>query len=292
MEETSHSVSSFPLATQPFFSIHYIHSPSGPFNPSIHFIDHAPRYIKPPSQNEVLCCRPGRRPGSQLCLSALLLRPPLRQRRQVGEYEYVRRSTQGFQPHFGPSIMSSKDMRCNTGSQANAARTKIAKVKAGDTIGFGTNLGAQIQHPGPIQVYMSKAPGAVTSHDGSGDWFKIYQLGPKNPLTADVSSWKVYNKNRIDFAIPKDIPAGQYLVRIEHIGLHRPSGTEMYFNCAHVEVSNTGGSLPRQTAKISGMYGGAKTYPALISSGQNAKREEEVEERDVDDAKPRFLWSN
>ncbi|KAF6817652.1 fungal cellulose binding domain protein [Colletotrichum musicola] len=220
------------------------------------------------------------------------------------EYEYVRRSTQGFQPHFGPSIMSSNDMRCNTGSQANATRTKIAKVKAGDTIGFGTNLGAQIQHPGPIQVYMSKAPGAVTSYDGSGDWFKIYQLGPKNPLTADVSSWKVYNKNRIDFAIPKDIPAGQYLVRIEHIGLHRPSGTEMYFNCAHVEVSNTGGSLPRQTAKIPGMYkptdagikfsiyGGAKTYPfpgpALISSGKNAKREEEVEERDVDEAKPRF----
>ncbi|KAF6806970.1 cellulose-growth-specific protein [Colletotrichum sojae] len=121
-------------------------------------------------------------------------------------------------------------------SQTNAARTKIPKVKVGDTIGFGTNLGAQIQHSGSIQVYMSKAPGAVASYDGSGDRFKIYQFGPKSFLTADASSWKVYNKNR--------------------------------------------------------MYGGAKTYPfpgpALISSGKNAKREEEVEERDVDEGKPRF----
>ena len=68
------------------------------------------------------------------------------------EFEFVRRSTQGFQPHFGFDILSSNDFRCNTGATTNDG-TKVASVAAGDTIGFGTNLEAQIQHPGPVIVY-------------------------------------------------------------------------------------------------------------------------------------------
>ncbi|KAM5346196.1 hypothetical protein ACJ41O_009201 [Fusarium nematophilum] len=172
------------------------------------------------------------------------------------EFEYVRKSTQGFQPHFGFDILSSNEMRCNTGAQANAASTKVASVNAGDTIGFGTNLAGNIQHPGPIQVYMSRAPNDdVASYDGSGDWFKIFELGASFPMESSGENWLVWNKNRIDFQIPAEVPAGQYLVRIEHIALHRPSGTEFYFNCAHVEVANSGsGSEPQDTAKIPGVY--------------------------------------
>ncbi|KAL6399409.1 putative fungal cellulose binding domain protein [Ilyonectria robusta] len=172
------------------------------------------------------------------------------------EYEYVRRSTQGFQPHFGFDILSSDEMRCNTGAQANAGSTKLASVNSGDTIGFGTNLEANIQHPGAIQVYMSKATtGDVTTYDGSGDWFKIYELGANFPMQSSGENWLVWGKNRIDFQIPAEVPSGQYLVRIEHLALHRPSGTEFYFNCAHVEVTNTGSALePSDLVKIPGVY--------------------------------------
>ncbi|KAF4993383.1 hypothetical protein FDECE_13416 [Fusarium decemcellulare] len=172
------------------------------------------------------------------------------------EFEYVRRSTQGFQPHFGFDILSSDEMRCNTGAQANAGSTKLATMNAGDTIGFGTNLDGNIQHPGPIQVYMSRATNDdVASYDGSGDWFKIYELGANFPMESSGENWLVWNKNRIDFAIPAEVPSGQYLVRIEHIALHRPSGTEFYFNCAHVEVKNSGnGQEPTDVAKIPGVY--------------------------------------
>ncbi|KAF7555434.1 hypothetical protein G7Z17_g2131 [Cylindrodendrum hubeiense] len=170
------------------------------------------------------------------------------------EFEYVRRSTQGYQPHFGFDILSSNDMRCNTGSQANAGSTKVASVNSGDTIGFGTNLDGNIQHPGPIQVYMSKATD-VSSYDGSGDWFKIYELGANFPMESSGENWLVWGKNRIDFQIPTEVPSGQYLVRIEHLALHRPSGTEFYFNCAHVEVTNTGSALePSDLVKIPGVY--------------------------------------
>ncbi|KAJ5648794.1 glycosyl hydrolase family 61-domain-containing protein [Penicillium longicatenatum] len=59
----------------------------------------------------------------------------------------------------------------------------IHKVKAGDTIGFGLDFGATIQHPAPMQVYLSKAPGDVKDYDGSGDWFKVYELGPTERVT-------------------------------------------------------------------------------------------------------------
>ncbi|KAI8681022.1 hypothetical protein NCS55_00351800 [Fusarium keratoplasticum] len=172
------------------------------------------------------------------------------------EYEYVRRSTQGFQPHFGFDILSSNEMRCNTGAQANAGSTKVAEVSAGDTIGFGTNLDGNIQHPGAIQVYMSRATNDdVKSYDGSGDWFKVYELGANFPMQASGENWLIWNKNRVDFTIPTEVPSGEYLVRIEHLALHRPSGTEFYFNCAHVKVTNSGsGQEPTDVVKIPGVY--------------------------------------
>ena len=73
-------------------------------------------------------------------------------------YEYVREDTQGYMPWKGN--YESDDFRCNTDSFQYASQTDVYKAKAGDTIGFGTDFGAQIEHPGPMQVYLSKhAPG-------------------------------------------------------------------------------------------------------------------------------------
>lgn len=78
-------------------------------------------------------------------------------------------------------------MRCNTGSQLHANQNSTYKVKAGDTIGFGLEFGATIENPGPMQIYLSKAPGDVKDYDGSGDWFKIYELGPKGFGSGGIS---------------------------------------------------------------------------------------------------------
>ncbi|KAJ5677342.1 Glycoside hydrolase family 61 [Penicillium maclennaniae] len=144
-------------------------------------------------------------------------------------FEYVREDTQGYMPMKGQ--YSSDQFRCNTGSQDFASKTGVYTVKTGDTIGFGTDFNALIEHPGPLQVYMSKATGDVREYDGSGDWFKIYEL----------------------------VPAGQYLVRIEHIAIHGAmewGGAELYFNCAQIEVESDGESTPGPTVKIPGVYDG------------------------------------
>ncbi|OQE38052.1 hypothetical protein PENCOP_c009G08416 [Penicillium coprophilum] len=175
---------------------------------------------------------------------------------ETGYYEYVREDTQNYMPFKGN--YGSDDFRCNTGSDAYAQKTDVYKVKAGDTIGFATDFGAQIEHPGPMQVYLSKAPGSVKNYDGSGDWFKIYELGPTS-FGNDGIQWGVTGKSQFDFTLPKETPAGQYLVRIEHIAVHGAGefgGAEFYFNCAQIEVESDSTAIPGPTVKIPGVYDG------------------------------------
>lgn len=175
----------------------------------------------------------------------------------TGYYEYVREDTQGYMPYKGG--YSSDDFRCNTGSMDYASKTGVYKVKAGETIGFGTDFNALIQHPGPLQVYMSKAPGDVREYDGSGDWFKIYELGPKSFSSDDGITWGTNDIGNFTFQLPNEIPAGQYLVRIEHIALHGAGewgGAEFYFNCAQIEVESDSTATPGPLVKIPGVYDG------------------------------------
>lgn len=175
----------------------------------------------------------------------------------TGYYEYVREDTQGYMPYKGG--YSSDDFRCNTGSIDYASKTGIYRVKAGETIGFGTDFNALIGHPGPLQVYMSKAPGDVREYDGSGDWFKIYELGPKSFSSDDGIIWGANNIGNFTFQLPNEIPAGQYLVRIEQIALHGAGewgGAELYFNCAQIEVESDSTATPGPLVKIPGVYDG------------------------------------
>jgi hypothetical protein len=174
----------------------------------------------------------------------------------TGYYEYVREDTQGYMPFKGG--YSKDDFRCNTGSMDYASKTGVYKVKAGETIGFGTDFNALIQHPGPLQVYMSKAPGDVREYDGSGDWFKVYELGPES-FSSDGITWGVTGVGNFTFQLPNEIPAGQYLVRIEHIGVHGAGewgGAEIFFNCAQIEVESDSTATPYPLVKIPGVYDG------------------------------------
>jgi hypothetical protein len=77
---------------------------------------------------------------------------------------------------------------------------------------------------------MSKAPGDVSQYDGSGAWFKVFQLGTiPPPWNGTDSGYLVWKKNKFTFTLPAEIPAGQYLMRIEHIAVHPPYKAKQFF---------------------------------------------------------------
>jgi hypothetical protein len=150
----------------------------------------------------------------------------------------------------------STDFRCNLGA-TNKGSKATAKVKAGDSLAMTLGVGATMQHPGPAQVYMSKAPTTAGAYDGSGDWFKIHQETIcKQGADIKKEAWCTWDKDRISFKVPQGIPDGDYLIRTEHIGLHgaHDGQAEFYYGCAQVTVSGGGNVTPTDTVKIPGVY--------------------------------------
>jgi hypothetical protein len=171
-----------------------------------------------------------------------------------GEYAYVRRNSNSYFPAFPNEIVNSNDLRCNVG--AKPGNTQTYTVKAGDKIGFKVFNNEFIEHPGPGFIYMSKAPGSVNDYDGSGDWFKAYETGLCNGRANVDGNWCSYNKDRLEFTIPQKTPPGEYLVRIEHIGLHEGhvNRAQFYITCAQLKVEGPGGGNPSPLVKIPGVY--------------------------------------
>ncbi|KAK8068920.1 hypothetical protein PG994_005536 [Apiospora phragmitis] len=181
------------------------------------------------------------------------------------EYEYVREHDNGFQPSWSDgAILTSNDLRCNKGSENHASAPQTAKVVAGrDIVGFQTNLATKIYHPGPVTILMSQAPGDVRDYDGSGDWFKVYQLGTKDPWDGTDQGWLTRDRSQFTFRLPAEIAKGQYLMRIEQMAVHQPyKAKEFFMQCAHVEVdSQYNGAPPSATIKLPGGY--TKNDPAI-----------------------------
>ncbi|KAG8627262.1 hypothetical protein KVT40_004745 [Elsinoe batatas] len=207
------------------------------------------------------------------------------------DYSYVRKNTNTYMPSYTSEVVNSAESRCNKG--ATRAGSQTYDVKAGDKIGFKLAYNEFIEHPGPAFVYMSKAPGSVSSYDGSGDWFKAFQSGLCGGSPGTDASWCSWQKDRIEFTIPAGIENGEYLVRPEHIGLHEGhvGKAQFYMECAQLRITGGGGKKPSVTAKIPGIYkandpgiafnkwNNPKSYvmpgPAVATFGGSSKREVE-----------------
>jgi len=177
------------------------------------------------------------------------------------DWTYIREHTRGYMPTKGDEILSN-DFRCQPGA-ATGENTDVYTVKAGDKIALKQAFGGiGMEHPGPAQVYMSKAPaGDVKTYDGSGDWFKVSeQLLCSSPSNEGIlnDAWCVWGEDRIEFTLPDRVPAGEYLVRAEHIPLHgaHVGEAEFYYACAQVKVEGSGKKTfkPTRTVKIPGVY--------------------------------------
>ncbi|KAF7587123.1 hypothetical protein BBP40_007694 [Aspergillus hancockii] len=168
------------------------------------------------------------------------------------------------------------DFRCNKGAFTFASKTGTAEVKAGSKLAMKLGVGATMKHPGPALVYMSKAPGKANQYEGDGEWFKIFEesICDKNQ-DIKTNAWCTWDKDRIEFTIPADLPDGEYLIRSEHIGVHgaHDGQAEFYYECAQVKITGGGNGTPGPTVKFPGAYkkddpsfnfsiwGGYKDYP-------------------------------
>lgn len=131
-------------------------------------------------------------------------------------FQYVRKNSNYNSP---VTDLSSNDLRCNVG--ASGSGTATVAVKAGESITFTADVGESfrpiyrsvccccccvyranhgpnpnptaVYHQGPVSFYMSKAPGAASSYDGSGGWFKIKDIGPS--FSGGSATWDLGSKS-------------------------------------------------------------------------------------------------
>ncbi|KAI1302053.1 glycoside hydrolase family 61 protein [Xylaria venustula] len=160
-------------------------------------------------------------------------------------YEFVRHNTNMNSP---VTDLSSKDLRCNVGC-ATGGNTSTLALNAGDAFTF--SLDQAVYHQGPVSLYMSKAPGTADEYDGSGDWFKIFDWGPK--FVSGQAQWTM--SASYSGSIPKCVPNGEYLLRIQSLAIHNPGSTpQWYISCGQITVSGGGNASPSPTAKIPGAF--------------------------------------
>jgi len=164
------------------------------------------------------------------------------------------------------SYADGPDIRCNQGAATYGSSTDVLTINAGSEVRARLNGAGNFQHPGPSMVYMSKAPSSVKNYDGSGDWFKIHQEGVcNNGGNFQDSAWCSHGKNFVAATIPKDTPNGEYLIRFEHIGVHRShvNQPEHYVSCMQVKVQNGGSGNPGPLVKFPGAYKATDPYATM-----------------------------
>jgi len=134
--------------------------------------------------------------------------------------------------------ITSSGATCNVGL---SPATETVSVSAGSLIGFKLGAGTTVFHKGPAAMYLGKAPERAADWDGSGqNWFKIAEWG----ATFNPFSFASLGKDTFTSTIPSSVPSGEYLVRIEQIGLHLTGSPELFVSCAQIKITGGGSATP------------------------------------------------
>ncbi|CAE6506956.1 unnamed protein product [Rhizoctonia solani] len=167
--------------------------------------------------------------------------------------------------------LTSKTLACNNNGEVAAAATLSiaagAKVavemhqQPGDRNCATEAIGGN--HDGPTIIYMAKVDNAATAVGSDANWFKVAQTGL---VSKDYWGTDVMNANcgKVEFTIPSDLPAGNYLIRAEVIALHvagSVGGAQLYMSCYQINVTG-GGSANPATVKFPGAY--SATDPGIL----------------------------
>jgi hypothetical protein len=109
-----------------------------------------------------------------------------------------------------------------------------------------------------VLSYMAKAPGAAVDFDGSGQvWFKILDIGPD--FSSGTAVWNLLQT--YTYSIPPNLPSGDYLLRIQQLGIHNPYPAgipQFYIECAQITVTNGGSGTPGPLVSIPGFITGTE----------------------------------
>ncbi|KIJ33747.1 lytic polysaccharide monooxygenase [Sphaerobolus stellatus SS14] len=165
------------------------------------------------------------------------------------------RQTNNYNTQAPVTNVTSADFRCYD-TETNPTASTIA-VAAGSQMGIGPDQA--IYHPGVVNVYMAKAPSNVSTFAGDGAvWFKVFQI-PAVTNGGQSITFPAQNLAVVNFTVPKNLPSGQYLVRMEAIALHVAStfgGAQFYISCGQIQVTGGGSGTPGPLVSIPGVYTG------------------------------------
>ncbi|KAJ7126150.1 glycoside hydrolase family 61 protein [Mycena epipterygia] len=166
------------------------------------------------------------------------------------------RQTNNFNTQDPVTDVTSDDFRCYDSATAGTAST--ISVAAGSTLGIACDI--TIYHPGVVNVYMAEAPtGDVSSFTGDGAvWFKVYEISAVTNGGSSIS-FPAQNLPSVSFTIPKSLPTGEYLVRMEALALHVAEtfqGAQWYISCGQISVTGGGSGTPGPLVSIPGVYTG------------------------------------
>ncbi|KIP02420.1 glycoside hydrolase family 61 protein [Phlebiopsis gigantea 11061_1 CR5-6] len=173
------------------------------------------------------------------------------------DWVYIRETANHYSNAPVTSV-TDPEFRCYELDLVNTAgSTQTMTVSAGSTVGFKESQA--VYHPGYLDIYMSPAaPYANFSQAATGaTWFKVFEMPPV--MVNGQLTFPSENLQSFTFAIPKSLPSGQYLIRVEHIALHAAStyqGAQFYISCAQVNVVNGGSGTPGPLVSIPGVYTG------------------------------------
>jgi hypothetical protein len=110
-----------------------------------------------------------------------------------------------------------------------------------------------LHNVGPSVAWMTSCNGPCSSpsfNASNADWFKI---GQKGLLWGTIVEGMWFQHEFQDWdggpniwteTIPKDLKAGEYLIRHEIIALHIANKPQWYPECAHLKVSGKGKKVP------------------------------------------------
>ena len=160
--------------------------------------------------------------------------------------------------------LKSNDLRCNVGASSGGGSTTTVSIAAGSTVTFTADVA--VYHQGPVAFYLSKVQDANAA-DGSGDWAKIKEIGPS--FSGGQAKWDmsrelpfcrrlfVHSINPVvvtySVQLPSCISPGEYLLRIEQLGIHNPGGApQFYIGCAQLKVTGGGSGTLSPSVKIPG----------------------------------------
>lgn len=129
----------------------------------------------------------------------------------------------------------------------------------------------------------------INSWEATGNvWFKVGSISAVQnggPLSGTEAVWPAYrtsnarltnitsanlgraptDKTQVSTTIPKNLPSGKYLIRVESIALHLaqgPGGAQFYISCGQLEVTGGGSGTPGPLVSFPGAY--KSNDPGLI----------------------------